>query len=286
MGRIFTLVVLSGMMVCSGCGFIVPPLPGTNRAPLILTADIEETADGMLFIKANIHDPNQDALEIGIEQINGPFALRRVDRRIGGLLQAEFEPTEDGFYAFELTASDGEFEAAIELGLRVADRVLTDEVDDTLVVRLPPTGVFPIRLFGQVLADEGLAPFALDGELAILADGDDAVAVELRTFSVPRGTLASPGSLTLSTQDVDGVLLDVFLFDNELVLVGPVDLRRSAGLFKTAEFRTGGFDIASAVVRIEFVGDDVRGTVALSSNEVPVEFLPDVASLTAQFVRR
>ncbi len=287
MGRVLTFCVLLGVVVCSGCGLSVWPLPGTNRAPLILTADIGETADGKLFIRASIHDPNQDDLEIVLEQINGPFALRRMDRRIGGLLQAEFEPTEAGFYAFELTVGDGEFETAIELGMRVGNDDSVDDVDrDGLAVRLPPTGVFPIRLSGQVLADEGLAPFALDGELVILADGLDGVAVELRTFSVPRGTLASPGSVTLSTQDVDGVLLDVFLFDNELVLVGPVALRRSPGRFKTAEFRAGGFDVVSAVVRVEFAGDGVRGTVALSSNEVPIDLLPDVAAYFAQFVSR
>ncbi len=285
--RVASLCALAALMVCAGCGFVVPPVPGTNRAPLILAADIEETSDGLLYIKATIVDPNSDELEIELEQINGPFALRRTDRRIGGLLQAEFEPTEEGFYAFELVAGDGEFETAVELGLRVEMGDPEVPADgDRVAVRLPPTGLFPIRLFGQVLADEGLVPFALDGELEIEEVGDAGVSVLMRTLAVPGGTLSSPGALTLSTQDVGGVLLDVFLTDNELVLVGPVELTRSPGRFKTAEFRESAFDVVSALVRVEFVGDSVRGDVALSSNVLPVELLADSGAYVAQFVGR
>ncbi len=289
---------LAAAMLVIGCAPGIP-LPGdggsdVNLPPLILAASIEETESGLLRLRVAAVDPNLDPVVITYEQVTGPFAVQRSQRSIAGAFEAILEPTESGLHAFRVAASDGLLEPTTEVSIVVSDPPAARLPPDAVAATLGrvPAGRFDIQLSGQVVADEGRAAFALDGNLVVdaadaAAFGGNVATVSIRTRTVTSFTQTPHGAVMLDSEQLGEDVLDVAWVGDELVVSGPIALGEPLpGQFKTAEARVGWLDIAAVFVRIRISGDVVSGEVFLSSRSVVAEDLPLFAEYAAHFTGR
>jgi hypothetical protein len=268
---------------------------------VIALADAKLINNGSIELTATAFDPDGDGITIRYEQIAGPFAVQKDALTIAGAFNVTLSPSGNGIHSFRIIVSDGFFseEKIVSTDVRptgpLAGSILFSNA------RPIPSGNFDIRLSGDVAADSGVRAFVLDGQLSLAeiksATGPARLRVSLATDQGPFFSFV-PGAIRLDPtdavgprdeipedvrdepSDLDGLLTFEFR-DAEILITGPARPLSSAGAFRAAGFSGGPADIATAMLRLRILGDQVTGTVRFASSPMTVDELPRFADYEA-----